>query len=117
MSEDEGSAASHGPDAVLGELLVGTIVALYHGVHQELRDELRDVDDQALDWTPGPETNPIGTLVAHLLASEAEMLRSVRGLPAARDRNAEFAACPTTRAELLSLIDAAEADLGRLGVG
>jgi hypothetical protein len=117
MFEDEDSAASSAPEAVLSDLLVRTIVALYHHVHQELRDELQDVDGQALDWTPGPDTNAISTLVVHLLASEAEMLRSVRGLPSARDRSAEFAAHPATREEVLRLIDVADAALDQLGVG
>lgn len=117
MSEDEGSAASYVPDAVLSELFVHTIVALYHGVHQELRNELQDVDGEAIDWIPGPETNSISTLVVHLLESEAEMLRSVRGLPSGRDRSAEFATHSTTLGELLHRIDAADADLDLLGGG
>jgi DinB superfamily len=117
MSEDVDRAASYTSDAVVSDLLVRTIVALYQRVHQELRDELQDVDGQALAWSPGPDTNSISTLVAHLLASEAEMLRSVRGLPSARDRRVEFAAPPTTRDELLRRLDAADADLDHLGGG
>jgi hypothetical protein len=111
------SDANDAPDAVLSKLLVRTIVVLHHRLHQDLHDELQDVDVQALDWAPGPNTNSMSTLVVHLLASEAEMLRSVRGLPSARDRCAEFAEHCTTREVLLRLIDAAEGDLDHLGVG
>jgi hypothetical protein len=109
--------ASAAPDAGLSELLVRTIVTSYRSVHQEMRNELLDADVQALDWTPGPDTNSMSTLVVHLLASEAEMLRSVRGLPTERDRDAEFAGRPAAREELLGLIDAAERDLDQLGSG
>jgi hypothetical protein len=108
---------SDAPDAVLSDLLVRTIVALYHRLHQELRDELQDVDALALQWAPGPDTNSMSTLVVHLLASEAEMLRSVRGHVAERDRSAEFVGHPTTRDELLGLIDAAEGVLDYVGAG
>src|SRR5260221_14424612 len=109
---DAGDAA----DPALGNLLIRTIVDLYHRLHQEMRDDLQGLDPQALSWTPGPDTNSVSTLVVHLLTSEAEMLRSVRGQPTKRDRSAEFAAHPSTREELLGLIDAAERDLDQIGV-
>jgi hypothetical protein len=112
----ETSDAAERSDASLSELLVGTIVALYQRVHQELRDALQHVDGQTLTWVPAPDTNSISILVVHLLGSEADMLRSVRGLPSDRDRDAEFAQRVATREELLNLVDAADGDLDRLGL-
>lgn len=96
--------------------VVATIVNLYHDVHRQLREEIIDLAPEALDWTPGPGANSIGTLIVHLLGSEAEMLRSVLGLPNDRDRNAEFVARTSQRDDLLHRIDTADTDLERLGM-
>ena len=67
MAEPEGFAA--------------TFVSLYRQVHDELRNEVSDLDKSAMSWVPGPDTNSISTLVVHLLGSETEVLQIVRGLP------------------------------------
>jgi hypothetical protein len=97
------------------DLLVATIVAFYHDLHRELREVLADLDTDALNWSPGPDTNSIGVLVVHLLASEVEMLYSVCGLPNERDRPAEFATRTHTAADLLLHIETVEAALEHLG--
>lgn len=97
-------------------LPVTTIVDLYRSVHRQLREEIDDLEINALNWTPGPNTNSIGTLIVHLLGSEAEMLRSVLGLPSNRSRDAEFAAQIHIRDELSLKIDAADSDLEQLGL-
>jgi DinB superfamily len=96
--------------------VVATIVNLYHDVHRQLREEIIDLVPEALEWTPGPGTNSIGTLIVHLLGSEVEMLRSVLGLPNDRDRNAELVAQTSQRDDLLHRIDTADTDLERLGM-
>jgi hypothetical protein len=98
------------------ELLVTTIVVGYRSVHQQLREALSGLAPEALAWTPGPDTSSIGTLCVHLLGSEGEALRSVRGMPSDRDRGAEFAARSYSRDELLALIDAADRELDSLGL-
>lgn len=95
--------------------LVTIVIDLYRSVHQHIREELAGLGDGALHWTPGPQTNSICTLVVHLLGSEAEMLRSVLGLPHDRQRDAEFARQNLSREDLLRLLDAADSDLQSLG--
>jgi hypothetical protein len=101
MSEDEG--------------LVETFVGLYRQLHDQLRTEVSDLDPGALTRVLGPDTNSISTLVVHLLGSEAEVLRVVRGLPSDRDRTAEFSIGIDDRQELISRIDAADRLLGEVG--
>jgi hypothetical protein len=59
--------------------------------------------------------NSISTLIVHMLASEAELLRSVLGLPHSRHREAEFGTQSYSCDHLLRLLDAADADLETLG--
>jgi uncharacterized damage-inducible protein DinB len=95
--------------------LVTIVIDLYRSVHQQMREELTDLEDEALHWTPGPQTNSICTLVVHLLGSEAEMLRSALGLPHNRQRDAEFATQDLSCEDLLRLLDTADSDLESLG--
>lgn len=104
-------------DSSVTELLVATITGLYHDVHEQLREAVAGAGAQALYWTPGPDTNSMGTLVVHMLESECEMLHSVRGLPAPRMRDAEFAPRSHTCDDLLSRIAAADRDLDELCAG
>ncbi len=55
------------------DLLMTTLIDLYRSVHRQLREEIDDLEEEALNWTLGPNTNSIGTLVVHLLSSETEM--------------------------------------------
>jgi hypothetical protein len=91
-----------------------TFVFLYQEIHNQLQDEVSDLGE-ALTWVPGPDTNSISTLVIHLLGSEAEVLRIVRGLPSDRDRSAEFTAKVTDADELVRRIAAADRLLWELG--
>ena len=97
------------------EPFVATIVGLWRELHQQVREEIRGLDAEALNWAPGPDTNSIGVLGTHLLGSEMEMLRMVRGLPTDRDRPAEFRVHPQSAAELERLLDAADAALEEHG--
>jgi hypothetical protein len=99
------------------ELLLTTIVDLFHTLHGQLREEIRDLDTDALNWTPGPETNSIGTLIVHILGTEEEVLRSVRGLLSDRVRAAEFAPRVYTRADLVQRMQAADTGLDELARG
>jgi hypothetical protein len=94
-----------------------TLGELYHAVHGQLREEINDVEETTLNWTPGPDTNSIGTLLVHLLATEEEVLRSIRSMPSDRDRVSEFAARSYTRDELLGCIRTADATLDDLFTG
>jgi hypothetical protein len=91
------------------------VVALFHELHADLRKEVEGLDAAALNWRPAPDTNPIAVLVVHMLGSEMETVRMVRGLHAERDRLAEFRVEGLTSADLVQNIDAAEALLDELG--
>jgi hypothetical protein len=88
--------------------VVSTVADLYGLVHDKLRDVVRNLDDEALNWSPGPEMNSIAVLVVHTLGSELDTLHRVRAIEADRDRDAEFAVTGATRAELLEAIDRAD---------
>jgi hypothetical protein len=92
-----------------------TFVSLYRRIHDDLREEVARLSPQALTWVPGPETNSISTLVIHLLGSEAEVLRIVRGVPSERDRASEFSARVEDPDQLMRRIDDADRLLGDLG--
>ena len=92
-----------------------TFVSLYREIHDQLQDEVSDLGE-ALTWIPGPDMNSISTLVIHLLGSEAEVLRVVRGLPSDRDRPAEFTANVMDADELVRRIMATDRLLEELGL-
>jgi hypothetical protein len=89
---------------------VQDIIELHKLVHQQLREEITGLDSETLNWTPGPETNSIGTIVTHALGAGAEMLRNILDIPTNRVRDAEFASQTHRRDNLLHFIDAAEDD-------
>ena len=96
------------PAASDGERVTSTVLALFHQVHVQLRDELNGLDENALNWVPTRGANSISTVVIHLVGSEAETLRCVAGLPCERDREAEFVGSKLTMGEVLDLIDGAD---------
>ncbi|MBA2520413.1 MAG: DinB family protein [Chloroflexia bacterium] len=73
------------------------------------RETIRGMDQAALNWTPGPDTNSAAVLVVHIAGSEGELLRTIRGLPTERDRDAEFRATAGADAELLAKLDEMDA--------
>lgn len=90
------------------------IINLHQAIHQQLREEIADLDTEALNWTPGPDTSSIGIIIVHALGAEAEMLRNVLQIPTTRDRDAEFAAQTHKLSNLLGLLDAADDDWQQL---
>src|SRR5271165_712535 len=91
-----------------GGNVTSTVIALLHQVHDQLRDEINGLYDNALNWVPTTGANSISTIITHLVGSEAETLRSVAGLPCERDRGAEFVAKELTMGEVLELLDRAD---------
>jgi hypothetical protein len=98
------------------EAFADTFVSLYREVHDQLREEVSGLTAQALTWVPGPDTSSISTLVVHLLGSENDVLRIVRGLPSDRDRASEFSAQVQNPEELLSRIQDTDRLLQELGL-
>ena len=91
-----------------------TVLVLFRQVHRQLRDELDDLDDEAINWVPVPGANSIATIITHLVGSEAETLRSVAGIICERDREAEFLGPALTRADVLRLLGEADALVAEL---
>lgn len=90
------------------EPTVEIVVDLFRSVHQKLRDIVRDMDSEQLNWFPAPETNSAAVLVAHTLASELATLLLVRALEGDRDRDSEFRTSVQGPSELLAAIDRAD---------
>jgi ribosomal protein S18 acetylase RimI-like enzyme len=96
--------------------LVAAVVAEFQFLHQELRLEVARRGDESLNWVPCRGANSIATIVTHTLGSEAETFRAVAGVPAGRNRDAEFQMGIQTQADLLDQIDHANSlieDLAR----
>ena len=94
--------------------VVATITEQFKAVHDQLRDEVRGLSAEELNWKPAPETNSIAALVVHTLGSEAEVYRVTANVSGTRDRPAEFRAKADDPAELLRQLDAADALLDEL---
>ncbi|HEV2108164.1 MAG TPA: DinB family protein [Thermomicrobiales bacterium] len=103
------------------EPVVVAIVDLYRSVHEQLRQIIQDMDDEELNWSPGPEMNSVAVLVTHTLASELDTLTFVRDVPNERDRESEFQVEAASASDLLASLDRADAVLaehaGALGPG
>ncbi len=96
------------------EQYIQDIIELHKAVHGQLREAIDEPDSAALNWTPGPDTSSMGTIIVHALGAEAEMLRNLLDIPTNRVRDSEFAPQTHEREELLKLIDAADDDWQRL---
>lgn len=97
------------------EPTVAIVVDLFRSVHQQLRDIVRNMDSEQLNWSPAPETNSVAVMVTHTLASELDTLLLVRGLTGDRDRDSEFRVIAPSPSELLEAIDRADALLTHHG--
>ena len=89
--------------------VVAKIAEQFQVVHGLLRDEVRGLSVEELNWKPAPVTNSIAVLVVHTLGSEAEVLRVAANVPGERDRPAEFRVAATDAEDLLREIDQADA--------
>jgi len=102
------------PAAPTNDGVPSTALALFRQVHQQLRDELDGLDDEALNWVPMPRANSIATIIRHLVGSETEALRCVAGITCERDRDAEFVGPGLTRADVLRLLEEADTLISEL---
>jgi hypothetical protein len=93
-----------------------SVGALFHEVHDKLRQQVRGMDAGTLNWKPLPLANSVAVLIVHTLGSEREMIRAVRSLSTKRDRESEFRA-EAEAADLLALLDEVDRELDEhLGV-
>jgi hypothetical protein len=97
-------------DEAGAKTIASTVGALYHSVHQLMRDHVRGMDRGTLNWKPLPLANSIAVLVVHTLGSEREVIHAVRSLTTERDRPGEFKA-EVEAEELLALLDQADREL------
>ena len=91
--------------------VVEKIAEQFQVVHGQLRDEVRGLSAEALNWKPAPETNSIAVLVVHTLGSEAEVLRTAAKAEGERDRDAEFQVSANDAEDLIRQIDQADSYL------
>ena len=82
----------------------------FRDLHERLREQVRGLDSGTLNWRPLPKANSVAILVVHTVGSEVEMIQSVRSMPNARDRDAEFRA-EADADQLLAMIDTADREL------
>ena len=95
--------------------VAATVGALFHAVHDQMRDLVRGMDHGTLNWKPLPLANSVAVLIVHTLGSEREMIRAVRSLTTERDRDSEFKA-EAEAADLVAMLDQADRELdGQLG--
>lgn len=97
-------------DVAGARTVADTVGSLFRGLHQDIRERITGLDEEALNWQPLAEANSIAVLVVHTLGSEREMIRAVRRLATERDRPAEFKA-QATAAELLALLEQADREM------
>jgi hypothetical protein len=83
------------------------LISQFRRLHARIADVLRGLDDAGCNWAPAEGTNPISTIVVHLLGSEAEAF----GLAPGRDRPSEFVPKVRPGAELLARLEQADAAL------
>jgi hypothetical protein len=93
---------------------IPVVIAQFQELHNELRLEVANRDDESLNWIPCSGANSVATIVTHTLGSEAETLRVVAGVPASRDRDAEFKMGSQSQADLLDQIRHADSLLDAL---
>lgn len=90
-----------------------TVNALWHSLHDKMREHVRGIDSDTLNWKPLPLANSMAVLVVHTLGAEREVLRAVRAIATERDRSAEFKS-KLDADELLALLDQADIELSEL---
>lgn len=94
-------------------MLANVLKELYERDLNKLREEIEQFTDDADLWkTSGGITNSAGNLCQHLTGNLQHFFGAILGGSGyVRDRDAEFAAKGTTKADLLADIDAAAASV------
>lgn len=94
-------------------MLTAILSQLYERDLNKLREEIEQFNDEGDLWTTsGGITNSAGNLCQHLTGNLRHFFGAVLGGSGyVRDRDAEFAAKGTTKADLLADIDAAAASV------
>jgi Protein of unknown function (DUF1572) len=86
-----------------------SLSALYHDLHDGIRQAIDKLPQEALDWTPGPEMNSVSVLVTHLTGAERFLIGDViMHDPSNRDREAEFRVQGINKSNLLKRVNDTE---------
>jgi hypothetical protein len=91
------------------ELTTAAVLDLFRPIHTKIREAIEGLEPASLSWRPGSETNAIGALIHHIVATERGNVARIMEAPSAPfawDENQTF-----DRAELLKLLDGADAFL------
>ena len=84
------------------------------------RAAIQDLPAEAMDWSPGPEVNSVGVLLAHMTGVLHEGIDIALNVPPGRVRAQEFQTRGVLSAEMLrrldAVIDYARRALPRLGL-
>ncbi|HLJ59472.1 MAG TPA: DinB family protein [bacterium] len=87
-------------------------------VWSSLLDAVKPVDDELFQWCPGSEFNSIAILLRHLAGSERWWVgEAIGGVPANRNRDAEFVHDSPRRENVLRAVEDARAVTRRVLAG
>jgi Protein of unknown function (DUF1572) len=89
-------------------LAISVVLTQFRQLHDEIRREVTHRTQTSLNLVPCAGANSVATIITHTLGSEAETLRAVAGVPAVRDRDAEFRRGTQKKVDVLAQIDAAD---------
>jgi uncharacterized damage-inducible protein DinB len=86
----EGGKTYFSGDDLMDAMMV-EVVELLEATHRKIEMALDGLPDEALDWSPGPDLNTLGVLLAHTFGAERFWIGDVAGRePSGRARAAEF---------------------------
>lgn len=96
------------------EALRASATAILHDQHAAMREIVRDLNDEGLNWLPagGDDVNSICQMLSHALEAERFLIATAVGATIERNREAQFAT-RATAADMLALIDRTEGDVER----
>jgi uncharacterized damage-inducible protein DinB len=79
-------------------------------LHDEIRNAVKGLPQNALDWTSGTDVNSLSVLVVHLTGAERYWIGDViAGEPSGRDRESEFKVRGLSADELIQRLSENEA--------
>lgn len=96
------------------ELTRLTVRDLLHEGHDEVRDAIRGLTAEALNWRPLDSANSIAALVSHICDAERFVVHTALDRRIERDRDARFRVTAEGPGSLLALIDAVESEVDAL---
>lgn len=87
-----------------------TLAERFHGLHEEIRNDLNSLPLEALDWNPGQEMNSVSVIITHLTGAERFLIGDVvMQEPSNRNRDAEFLVKGLTKEDLLRRLNETDA--------